>query len=107
MDFLALGLTDAEPTPDELLIGLKQLAALLGRSASALSRDVEAGRVPSAVLLGGSRKWRIDEIRAWVTAGCPDHATWVAMPAAKPWYPSAAVGSANNQLRPGTSDGTD
>jgi predicted DNA-binding transcriptional regulator AlpA len=35
-----------------------------------------AGRLPAPVRIGGSVRWRLDEIRAWLDAGAPDRATW-------------------------------
>jgi predicted DNA-binding transcriptional regulator AlpA len=52
------------------------VAMMLGRSERSIWRDDEEGRIPAPVVLGGSKRWRIKEIRAWVRAGCPDRATW-------------------------------
>jgi predicted DNA-binding transcriptional regulator AlpA len=59
-----------------LLIDIKSLAKMLGRSERALWRDQSAGRLPRPVALGGMTKWRVAEIREWVAAGCPDRKTW-------------------------------
>jgi predicted DNA-binding transcriptional regulator AlpA len=61
-----------------LLIDIKDLARMLSRSERTLWRDHAAGRIPRPIQLGGTTRWRIDEIREWVTAGCPDRATWEA-----------------------------
>jgi len=34
------------------------------------------GNVPQPVRIGRAVFWRLDELRAWVAAGCPDRATW-------------------------------
>jgi predicted DNA-binding transcriptional regulator AlpA len=67
---------EEEAGPDVLLIDIKGLARMLGRSERALWRDLSAGRLPRQVKLGGMTKWRVAEIRDWVDAGCPDRATW-------------------------------
>ena len=59
-----------------LLIDIKEVATLLGRSVSSLRRDGEAGRMPASITLGGSKRWRRNEIRAWVRAGCPATDDW-------------------------------
>ncbi len=62
-----------------LLIDARGVAAMLGRCERSLRRDDEAGRIPRPVLLGRSRRWRLEELRAWVQAGCPDRAAWEAV----------------------------
>ncbi len=64
------------PSPHPLLMSVRHLARLLARSVPSLRRDDTAGRLPAAVRIGGSKKWRRDEILAWVAAGCPDRTTW-------------------------------
>jgi predicted DNA-binding transcriptional regulator AlpA len=71
-------MTPAVPlTP--LLIDVKELAGLLSRSVPSLHRDDAAGRLPAALRLAGSKRWRYSEIVAWVEAGCPSRAQWNAM----------------------------
>lgn len=57
--------------PPPMLLDVRQLAALLNRSVASLRRDDAAGRLPKAVRLGGSKRWRAEEITNWVAAGCP------------------------------------
>jgi predicted DNA-binding transcriptional regulator AlpA len=35
-----------------------------------------AGYIPAAVEIGRSKFWRPEEVKAWVTAGCPRRAKW-------------------------------
>jgi predicted DNA-binding transcriptional regulator AlpA len=63
-------------TDETLLIDIRQVAVLLARSVTSLERDQAAGRLPAPLYVGGSRRWRRAEIRAWVAAGCPDRARW-------------------------------
>lgn len=65
-----------EATPVPLLIDIKALAALLSRSVPSLRRDDAVGRLPIALRLSGSKRWRYSEIVRWVEAGCPDRKTW-------------------------------
>jgi predicted DNA-binding transcriptional regulator AlpA len=68
--------TPGPTTPAPLLIDMGNLVAMLDRSEASLERDLAAGRLPTPVRLGGSRKWRRAEILAWVAAGCPGKTVW-------------------------------
>lgn len=57
--------------PAAQLIDIKALSAVLSRSVSALERDQAAGRLPPPVRVGGSKRWRLADVHAWVAAGCP------------------------------------
>ena len=59
------------PTANPLLIDIYALSKLLSRSVSALERDQAAGRLPPPVRIGGSKRWKLTEIEAWVADGCP------------------------------------
>lgn len=63
---------DARTPSSPLLIDIAALSRLLSRSVSALERDQAAGRLPPPVRVGGSKRWRLSEIEAWVADGCPD-----------------------------------
>lgn len=58
------------------LMTIRELAAFLSRSEASIRRDDRDGRIPSPVALGGSRRWRSGEVRAWVRAGCPARSAW-------------------------------
>ncbi len=62
-----------------LAVSAKELANLLGVSLRQVWRLNSTGRLPRPVRLGGSVRWRRDEIVAFVEAGCPDRQTWDAM----------------------------
>jgi predicted DNA-binding transcriptional regulator AlpA len=38
-----------------------------------------AGRVPEPIRLGRRRLWRVDELQAWIAAGCPGQNRWEQM----------------------------
>jgi predicted DNA-binding transcriptional regulator AlpA len=40
-----------------------------------------AGRCPAPVRIGGTVRWRAEELRDWVRTGCPDRTTWEAIQA--------------------------
>ena len=75
----------AEDTPSEtnitlhlepLLISARQAAAMCGRSERTWRSWDCAHLVPRGVSIGRSRLWRVDELREWITAGCPRRADW-------------------------------
>ena len=53
-----------------LLITATELAELLQVSKRTLWRLRSAGHLPQAVRLGGTVRWRLDEIRKWIAGGC-------------------------------------
>ena len=65
-----------QPGQDTLLIDAMGLARVLDRSLTAIRRDDMAGRIPKPITLGGSKKWRVTEIKDWVQAGCPKRSSW-------------------------------
>jgi predicted DNA-binding transcriptional regulator AlpA len=64
------------PTPAPLLIDVAALAVLLCRSPASLHRDDAAGRLPRALRIGGSKRWRLAEVVSWVEAGMPGRREW-------------------------------
>ena len=76
------------PAPGQvpLLIGVRELAALLG-----LGKDGRSiytlrglGKIPAPHKLGRRTLWKRAEIEAWVDAGMPDRAAWEALRATGP-----------------------
>jgi len=54
-----------------LLFSADKLAARLDISIRTLWRLRAAGKLPAPIRLGGSVRWRSDDIERWVTNGCP------------------------------------
>jgi predicted DNA-binding transcriptional regulator AlpA len=71
--------TASAPTVEALLVGAAEAGRLCGRSEASWWRDCAAGRIPSPIKLGGRTLWRVEELRRWVVAGCPDRRTWEAL----------------------------
>jgi predicted DNA-binding transcriptional regulator AlpA len=63
-------------SPQPLLVGIKVVAKMLGRSEMSIRRDEDEGRIPRSIMIGGSKRWRLKELRLWVKAGCPDRMSW-------------------------------
>lgn len=70
---------------ERLALPPKDAAALLGISRAQLCKLHAAGKLPLLVRLGtkGTR-WRVDELREWLAAGCPDRETWERMRKGRP-----------------------
>jgi predicted DNA-binding transcriptional regulator AlpA len=67
---------DAKP----LLINAMTAATLCGRSLRTWRSWDASGRIPESVRIGRSILWRLDEIHAWVEAGCPMRKDWIFTP---------------------------
>jgi len=67
-----------------LLVGAEALGKLLSVSKATVWRMEAAGKLPRPVRINGNNtRWRTDEIRAWIDAGCPARCEWDAMQAAE------------------------
>lgn len=53
------------------LISAVELAELLQISTRTLWRLRSAGKLIKPIKLGGSTRWRLDEVQTWVANGCP------------------------------------
>ena len=63
-----------------LALSAKEAACLLGISRAQIWKLHSAGKIPMPVRLGTrAPRWRVDELRAWLAAGCPDRQTWERM----------------------------
>lgn len=65
------------PAADEpLLLTAREAAARCGKSLRTWRSWDAAGLIPRPVRIARSTLWRMDELKAWVRAGCPDRLTW-------------------------------
>src|SRR5262245_57173839 len=64
----------AVPTP--IAVDANDAAALFGLSSRTWRRLNAAGLIPSPLRLGGSVRWRRDELVAWAAAGSPTRSRW-------------------------------
>lgn len=64
-----------------LAIQAREVGRLLGVSLRQIWRLNSTGKLPKPVRLGGSVRWRRDEIIAFLEAGCPDREAWDAIKA--------------------------
>ena len=60
-----------------LLCAATDAAKMLGVSRSQFWKLHSAGKLPTPVKLGArATRWRVDELKAWVSAGCPERQRW-------------------------------
>jgi excisionase family DNA binding protein len=59
-----------------LAVTSAEAAALLGIGRTTFLKLNSAGRVPMPIRFGRSVRWRRDELRAWLNAGCPNRDRW-------------------------------
>ncbi len=62
----------------QLLLTAKQAARMCGKSLRTWRAWDSAGWIPRPVRIGRATLWRVDELRAWVEAGCPRWSEWEA-----------------------------
>lgn len=55
-----------------LLIDADEVARQLGVCERCVWRFASTGKMPRPVRIGRSSRWRAEEVRAWVEAGCPN-----------------------------------
>jgi predicted DNA-binding transcriptional regulator AlpA len=67
---------DNHPAVERLLLPDREAADLLWISTRTLHARVAAGLFPLPVRIGRCVRWRSDELRAWVVAGCPPRSAW-------------------------------
>lgn len=68
---MSLGEWPSADTALSCLITAAELAKLLNVSTRTLWRLRSAGQLPQPVRLGGAVRWRIEEVKNWIAAGCP------------------------------------
>lgn len=67
----AAGPGTARPIP---LLTIDQVAELLNVSRRTVQRLAATGKLPNAIRIGSSVRWRCDVVQAWIEAGCPNEA---------------------------------
>ena len=60
----------------KLLLSASELGALLGVNKSTVWSWHSSGKIPLPVRIGGTTRWRAEEIQGWVKAGCPARQRW-------------------------------
>lgn len=58
-------------TVEPLMVDATGVGTMLGLSARTVRRLNSAGALPRPLRCGGSVRWRVQDVRDWVAAGCP------------------------------------
>lgn len=67
-----LPLTDREEIFHEpLLISVEELSMILKVSPRTVWRLLSAGKLIEPVRIGGTVRWRLQEVKDWINQGCP------------------------------------
>lgn len=66
------------------LLDAREAASLCGLGLSTWWRYSSAGKIPAPVRIGGSVRWRREELYRWMDAGCPAREKWDAMAGRRP-----------------------
>ena len=69
-------LVDHDPSP--LLVAARMAAAMCGKSLRTWRTWDSLGLIPRPVRIKRSTLWRLDELKAWIVAGCPRREEWEA-----------------------------
>lgn len=72
----ASSLSPVEPGFSPSLLPVTEVAKLLGLSTRTVWRLDSGGILPRPVTLGRSKRWRKEELAAWIRAFCPPRAKW-------------------------------
>lgn len=67
-------LLPASPVAVPVLITKRAAAGMLGIGVSTLERYVACRWVPAPLRIGHAVRWRVQDLRDWIDAGCPRHA---------------------------------
>lgn len=59
-----------------MLLTSVQAATACGMSRAAWYKHLSAGKLPRPVKIGSLSRWRAEELRAWIAAGCPARTKW-------------------------------
>lgn len=59
------------PNTERRLVGIEDVARMLGCSTRHIHRMRDAGRLPPAIRLGALVRWPIEAIERWIAEGCP------------------------------------
>ena len=59
-------------SPPPILLPAQAVARQLSVSLRTLWRLRSAGRLPPPIRIGGTVRWRVTDIDAWIAAGCPE-----------------------------------
>ena len=59
-------------SPSKMLLGVNDVARLVGVSVRTIRRMLSAGMLPEEIRLNRTIRWRFYDIANWIDLGCPD-----------------------------------
>lgn len=68
-----------ETTIEAVLIDANAAARMCSMHRASWYKAVAGGKAPASVRIGRMVRWRLEEIEAWIAAGCPPRDKWEAM----------------------------
>ena len=71
--------TELNQKNEPLLWSCEEFADVLGVSKRTIRRMDQIGKLPRRIVVGRLVRWRVDEIRSWIDAGCPHRDEWEAV----------------------------
>lgn len=60
-----------------LLLSASELGSMLGVARCTVWTWHAGGKIPRPVKIGGTTRWRRDEVEAWLKAGAPPRERWM------------------------------
>ncbi len=69
-------IADPKTAPEPGLLTAEQAWEFCALSKSAWYKARASGKIPAPVKIGGALRWRLEELRLWIAAGCPPAAKW-------------------------------
>jgi predicted DNA-binding transcriptional regulator AlpA len=58
------------------IITANELSLVIGVTPRQIWRLKAEGKLPRSLRIGGSVRWSVKEVAAWIDGGCPDRKTW-------------------------------
>lgn len=59
------------PEDESRLISADEVAQMLSISTRTVWRLLSTGKMVQPIRIGGSVRWRLDEVKEWINNGCP------------------------------------
>lgn len=69
----------SENLEESFLMTAEQAWRMCNLSKSAWYKARASNRIPAPVKIGGALRWRRDELKRWIAAGCPARTAWEKM----------------------------
>jgi predicted DNA-binding transcriptional regulator AlpA len=70
--------SDLDRPAQPLLVSARQGSRMCGKSLRTWRTWDAAGWIPRPIRIGRSTLWRLEELREWIAAGCPQRDQWEA-----------------------------